>query len=141
MSYPIFRRVKDQIKLDLGGTPTEAEIQAEYDKRKLEFDSNQGKIDLKKAYSDDVYAEMLRVFGTTSTDVATANYHTYKIMIENPAAFIEESLKDDDGNQLDTEVKLSDYASIKIAEIEAYAVYRSKKFQKYKDDLKQLTGE
>jgi len=141
MSYPKIHQVERQIKKDLGPEATAAEINDEYEKRKAAHEIEETAVILKQAYTDDIFDEMFKVFGTYNTDNANADYETYKVMAENPEIFAQEGLLDTDGESLDTPEKVSDFASLRISEIEAYSVFRLKRIKKYKEDLKQLTGE
>ena len=87
MNYPSFNQVRLQLKLDLGGTPSKEEMQAEYDKRKSIHDNDVLKVQAKESYHTDVYNEMLSIFGTTQTDTAIANYETLKLKVSKPELF------------------------------------------------------
>lgn len=138
MNYPNINQVKLQIKIDLGGNPTEQEIIQEYESRRIAWEKELVKYNKLVEYKQDVLNEMLSVFGTTSTEVATANYETYKLMKSAPELFSSEGLKDDNNLDLDTDQKVLDYASAKVSAIEAYGVYRIKRYQQYKDEIAAL---
>lgn len=141
MSYPKLHRIKSNIIEKLGGNPTATEIEAEYNKMKAKHDTDNQAAELRDDYVGDVINEMLGVFKTTSQTNSIADYLSYMVMSENPSIFSDEGLEDDEGNPLDTDEKVSDYASIKLSEIEAYAVFRMKRKQQYKKDMDQLQGE
>lgn len=123
MSFPKIHRIKSQIIHNLGGSPSDSEIQAEYDRMKSESEYISSKQDITISYKQDVYNEMLSVFGTTNSDVALANYETYKLKVSNPSLFPNLSQSDIDEVQL------------KIDAIQAYIVYRDNRYEQYKAEL------
>lgn len=89
--------------------------------------------------NSDILTEMTMVFGTTRTDSASAYNETWKLMASNPVLFTHEGLKADKevgafnpGDVLNTEQKIQDYANARIAEANAYAVYRMKRIEQFR---------
>lgn len=95
------------------------------------------------AYDDmdkDVYAQMKTVFGTNKSDSATAFYETWKLMAEDPGAFANADLVDQEGNPLDTEEKITTYANARIAAVKAYSVYRMQRIKQFQDERASIMG-
>lgn len=95
-----------------------------------------------EAYDDmntDVFAQMETVFGTARADSASAYFETWKLMADNPSLFSGEGLKADKtistftlGDALDTNQKVQDFANARIAEANAYSVYRMKRIETFR---------
>lgn len=86
----------------------------------------------------DVYAQMASVFGTTKSDSATAFEGTFKLMAQKPELFVNEGLVADKavgaflvGDALNTTELVAEYAAARIAEVEAYAVYRMNRIKQF----------
>lgn len=101
----------------------------------------------------EVYAEMERVFYTSKSDSATANYEMWKHMVANASLYTSQGLKaekqlnnaDDTelyspGSALDTESKIVAYAERKIVEADNYIVWRSNRIQQFRNERDALLG-
>jgi len=100
---------------------------------------------LKDTLNQDVYAQMATVFGTSNSDSATAYHQTWKDMVARPAAYSGAGLTARfdrggllAGDALDTDQKVTDYATACVAEVDAYAVWRMSRIETYKQDLSAL---
>ena len=93
---------------------------------------------------NDIYTEMYNVFGTNSTETATADHETWKKMVDSSGKFADigvtvrvQVLSSDGsvlfsaGDVLDTAQKVSDYAVRKLEQADDYAVYRLTRKQQY----------
>jgi hypothetical protein len=93
------------------------------------------------AYSsmnNDVLTEMNNVFGTTNPVSASANHQTFLLMKTNPDLFSTEGILADKtttsfdaGDALNTNQKIIDFATERLAEIDSYGVYRIKRIQQF----------
>ena len=106
--------------------------------------------DIKTAYqtmSDEVDAQMFSVFRTLKEGYASAEYETWQDMIKRPTAYASLGLKIDHqlnnaddtelfspGSALDTDAKITSYATRKIALAEEYGVYRVQRIQQFKNE-------
>lgn len=97
--------------------------------------------------NDDVYGQMEAVFGTKKSDSATAFEATFRLMVQKPELFSGKGLSADKavgdftvGQELDTDQKVVDYATARIAEIEAYAVYRMNRIKQFYTERAQILG-
>jgi len=91
--------------------------------------------------NEEVYAEMNTVFGTTNANSASAYNETWKEMIAAPSDYSSAGLTARlavggfvVGDALDTDQKISDYASAKIVEAKAYGVWRMQRIEQFKVD-------
>jgi len=95
----------------------------------------------------EVFAEMARVFYTTRSDSASANYEMWKHMVANAALYTPQGLKAESlllnadatelysaGSALDTDAKIVAYATRKIEEADAYIVWRSNRIQQFRNE-------
>lgn len=93
---------------------------------------------------NDIYTEMYNVFGTNSTEAATADHETWKRMVNSSEKFAsigvtvqmtvtatDGSIVFSAGDVLDTAQKVSDYAVRKLEQADDYAVYRLTRKQQY----------
>ena len=80
----------------------------------------------------DIYAEMYKVFGTTNDVSAQATASTYEAMAKRPANYVGELGLVDEG-------AVEAYAKSKVAEADAYAIYRLKRIAKFQADRLALT--
>lgn len=83
-----------------------------------------------------IFDEMVLVFGTRRADSAAASERTLQLMKEKPELFASEGLKVmvaapgfAVGSDLNTETKVVNYATARLARIEEYGVFRLKKMQ------------
>lgn len=95
-----------------------------------------------------VLSEMSKVFGTTSTESATAYEATWRLMIASPSLFVSAGLTArfgsaglNIGDALDTDQKVQDYANAKIAEVEAYAVNRMQRIEQFRSEKAAIEAE
>ena len=93
------------------------------------------------AMDKDVFDGMEEVFGTRRADSATAYYETWKLMKEKPELFASEGLLADKetpstalGAPLNTNQKVIDFASDRIAEAEAYSVVRVLRIKQFQTE-------
>lgn len=93
----------------------------------------------------DVYAEMENIFGTKKSDSATAYEATFKLMIDQPAMFASAGLMAEKaiagftvGAPLNTAQKVTDYATARYEEIQAYAVWRMQRIQQFYTERAQI---
>jgi hypothetical protein len=101
----------------------------------------------------EILAEMEKVFETSNSDAANAEYSTYKDMAENPAAYAGLGLKVqvqimnaddtelfDEGAALDTDAKVQAYANRKIELAKAFGVYRMQRIQQFYQEKETIEG-
>lgn len=88
-----------------------------------------------------IFNQMEVVFGTRRADSAAATEGTLDLMKNKPELFAAEELTADipvtgfaSGAALDTEAKVVDYATKRIAQIEAYGVFRAKRIKQFRDE-------
>jgi len=91
--------------------------------------------------NDDVLASMKLVFGTTQPESASAYEATWRRMIAAPADFSAAGLTSRFvvgtflvGDLLDTAIKVTDYATAKIAEVDAYSVTRMQRIEQFRNE-------
>jgi hypothetical protein len=96
---------------------------------------------------EDVYAEMEKVFGTSKSDSANANFETWRLMHSNPMLFRDQSITASrsigtftQGDPLDTEAKLSAFSSLCIEDANAYSLYRLKRIEQFRQEVAALKG-
>lgn len=89
----------------------------------------------------DVYTEMASVFGTKDPNSANAYYETYKLMIAAPANYAGQGLTVSvpsatfaAGDTLETDVRVTNYATERQTVIEAYSVWRMNRIETFKVD-------
>jgi len=89
----------------------------------------------------DVRAEMVTVFGTTSTESATAYEKTWTLMLETPADWSGAGLTArfdrgglSAGDALDTDQKVTDYAQACLDAVKAYGVSRMQRIEQFRTD-------
>jgi hypothetical protein len=80
----------------------------------------------------DVYNQMTAVFGTSKPDSATAYKETWTLMVSDPSDWSGLGLKDDEGNVLDTDQKVQDYAAAKLLAVVEYGKYRMQRIAAFK---------
>lgn len=93
------------------------------------------------AMNTEVYTAMGGVFGTTNADSATAYERTWEMMKAAPENWSGAGLLAEFavggfavGDALDTDQKVTDYATAKIAEVLAYGVWRMQRIKQFKID-------
>jgi len=121
MSYPKLHQIKHQLLLDLGKDATDEQIQTEYNSRKSTHDSQLLKNAAKRRYHEDIYNEMLLVFGTTNTDTIQANFEENRLRVAKPELF---------NDSVDAQAELD--------KAEAYLVYRNNRYKEYKNELESI---
>lgn len=105
--------------------------------------------DVSSAYqtmSDEIDAKMYDVFRTLKPEYATAEYNTWKDMLDRPAAYASLGLKVDHqinntdnselfspGSALDTAQKVLDFAQRKIQLAQDYGTFRMQKLQEFRN--------
>ena len=89
----------------------------------------------------DVLAKMAQVFGTQKPESATAYKETWDLMAQEPALWVDKGLKAafavaslEVGEGLNTETKVQDYASAKLAEIKEYGIWRMQRIEDFKQE-------
>jgi len=97
--------------------------------------------ELYSVMTKEVIEEMAIVFGTTSVDSALSYEATWKEMILTPSDYSIAGLSarfDIAGlttsDALDTDQKITDYATAKIVEVKAYAVWRMQRIEQFRTD-------
>lgn len=87
----------------------------------------------------DVRAEMVTVFGTTSTESATAYEKTWALMLETPADWSGAGLTArfdrgglSIGDALDTDQKVTDYAQACLDAVKAYGISRMQRIEQFR---------
>lgn len=88
---------------------------------------------LHASYIADIDAEMIRIFGTTDRDKASALYNTWYEFLKDPAYFADKGLTDDQGLPLDTASKVTVYAQAKVNACKDYAVFLINREKQFKD--------
>jgi hypothetical protein len=104
-----------------------------------------------KAMSDEINDRMYEVFCTLKADHATAEYNTWKDMLDHPAAYASVGLKvnhqinNPDGSELfspgsalDTVQKILDFAKRKIQLAHEYGVFRKQRLQQFYDQREKI---
>ena len=104
-----------------------------------------------KTMSDEIDAQMYEVFRTLKPEYATAEYNTWKDMLDRPAAYASLGLKVDHqvnatdntemfspGSALDTAQKVLDFAQRKIQLAQVYGTFRMQRIQQFKDQKEQI---
>jgi len=89
----------------------------------------------------DVRAEMVAVFGTTSTESATAYEKTWALMLETPADWSGAGLTArfdrgglSTGDALDTDQKVTDYAQACLDAVKAYGISRMQRIEQFRSE-------
>lgn len=102
---------------------------------------------LYQALNDAVYAQMAVVYGTSNADSATAYNATWEKMVASPSYYSAGGLKAKFavgglavGDALDTDQKVTDYATAKIAEVNAYSLWRMQQIEQFYTDRDALIG-
>tara|TARA_R110000868_G_C10973188_1_gene771512 strand:+ start:54112 stop:54663 length:552 start_codon:yes stop_codon:yes gene_type:complete len=92
-----------------------------------------------KVMNDEIYDEMAVVFGTKSADSANAQKQTYELMIQAPDDYSSLGLEADfsvgsisQGDALDSDSLINEYAVAKLADISAYSIFRLQKIKAFK---------
>lgn len=88
-----------------------------------------------KAYermNSDVYAAMELVFGTTNPDSATAYEKTWAMMKDTPSDWSGLGLKNDLGQVMDTDAKVTAYATAKLAAVLEYGKWRMVRIEQFR---------
>jgi hypothetical protein len=91
--------------------------------KKAFFDAEKIK-GLHAALNTEVYTEMARIYETTNPDSATAYHETWKLMVEYPEDYLVVTGMPD-------EASVIAFASAKLAEVKAYAVWRIQKINEF----------
>lgn len=131
-------------------TPGVIELQSDPTKKAEMIAQDHGSLITEKynEMNTDVYGEMKTVFGTTKSDSASRNYETWKRMKEVPAMFSGEGLvsdrqliaSDDEtilfelDDALNTDEKITQYATRLLELADAYAVFVMKRIKQFKDE-------
>lgn len=97
--------------------------------------------------NEEIFTEMYNVFRTNRSDSATANYQTWEKMVQSPSLYsgvglkVDHQLNDSNGvelfnpgSALDTDAKITSYASRKIEQALAYGVFRMQRIQQFKNE-------
>ena len=102
------------------------------------------KAKIKVAYdlmNQEVYAKMGAIFGTTNSDSAVAYNETFKTMKNYPDSFLDGKFTADRdiggfkaGDPLDTRGKISNYAEARLAESNAYSVWRLQRIAQFRQE-------
>lgn len=82
----------------------------------------------------DVYGAMASVFGTTNADSASAYEKTWTLMKESPSEWSGLGLKDDLGAVLDTDQKVLDFVTAKLASVLAYGKMRMQRIEQFRTE-------
>lgn len=89
----------------------------------------------------DVLTQMGVVFGTTNADSAAAYERTWNLMVATPSDWSGAGLTARFavagfaiGDALDTDQKITDYATAKVAEVNAYGVWRMQRIETFRTD-------
>ena len=130
MSYPKLILVKEQMILNLEKKDlaiTEEAIKDEYEKSKALFEKEIQAKAVLTDHREKIYTELEKVFNSSSSETATADYFGYLRMFERPDIFSNVGLVDGNGDALDTNAKITAYASAKIEEVDQYIIFREKK--------------
>lgn len=97
--------------------------------------------------NSEIYEQMANVFGTTNADSASAYEATWRMMKENPTEFSGLGLTArfdvagmTVGDALDTDQKITDYATAKMDEVLAYGKYRMQRIEQFRNDRDALLG-
>lgn len=106
-----------------------------------------------QAMSDEVDAKMYEVFRTLKPEYASAEYETWQDMVKRPSAYSGLGLKIDHqlnnvddtelfspGSALDTDQKITDFATRKVALAEAYGTFRVQRIQQFKNEKETILG-
>ena len=109
------------------GSSIPADVQALVDAE----ESNEAKAaqvtELYNAMVDDVYAEMKNVFGTDNDVSAQATASTYEAMLKRPASYVGMA-------GLVDEAAVTAYATTKVAEADAYGVFRLNRIAQFQTE-------
>jgi hypothetical protein len=97
----------------------------------------------------DVYAEMKNVFGTSNSESASAYHETWKMMVSSPSDYSGEGLTAslnttsfNQGDALNTDNAITNYANECISSANAYSIYRMKRIEQFKVEKHTIeTGE
>lgn len=123
---------EDYYEFKVNGKQKSAYRDEEKKKKKLE--------NIKEKYLKDVYREMSDVFGTTATDTATADYETWKHMLDEPGRYKDLGITFD-GVELNSELLIKQYAKSMIQKVYKYGVYRFKRKNQYKKEKEEAVLE
>ena len=118
----IYQWIKDDVN---GlGQPTQQEI----DDALLLVEKDDQIAELYKTMVDEIYTEMKNVFGTRNDASAAAFASTWEAMLQRPANYVDTELN------LADEAAVTAYAEGKLAQADAYALYRLKRIEKFNAD-------
>lgn len=108
------------------------------------YDSRRKEREIKILYdimNVEVYTQMSLVFNTTNADSANANRETWALMLENPSDWSVVGLKAEFnrgslsiGDALDTDEKITNYASACLNAVKAYGIWRMQRIQQFRAD-------
>lgn len=114
----------------------------------VQEDKNRRVSEKYNAMREDVLNDMYVVFGTNRTDTANAYYQTWLKMVESPSQFSSAGLTArfsvggvSVGDALDTDQKVTDYATAKVVESEAYGVSRMQRIEQFKNEKSAIEAE
>ena len=102
---------------------------------------------------EDVYAQLYEVFRTRQPETATAEKETWDDMLVNPGNYSSLGLKVDyqlnnaddtelfsPGSALDTDAKITAFATRKLEQVRAYGPYRSQRKQQFYNERETILG-
>jgi hypothetical protein len=94
-----------------------------------------------QAMDTEVRQQMAVLFGTTSAESANAYQVTWEKMVSNPAGYASAGLTARfdvaglaAGDALDTEQRVIDYATAKLAEVDAYGISRMQRIEQFRTE-------